>query len=185
MGTSRQILNMVSGRSSFHTAKQRYLVLAREIKLVSRRERHSVAAMTIGVAIFISVGSFEIFLVADKLSEVDVVVSVSLAIYCLLGSFTFWFHTMKQGVWITKGFEQVLLTMKRKRAIVPGGPTWCPAGEFSEFMSFAQERHLTHSPGFALFGNTIDANIVWKGLAYMFYVTVILVGRALSASLGS
>jgi hypothetical protein len=143
------------------------------------------AALSLMIAVSIIMSSFLIFLVADKLSELDVLVTVSMAMWLVLSGFLFWFLTMKQIVWVTKGLGQVLLTMKKKRTIAPGDSTWCPAGEFSEFMSFAQERHLTHAPGLALFGKTVDANIVWKGLAYMFYVTAILVGRALLVSLGS
>ena len=73
--------------------------------------------------------------------------------------------------------------MKSNRIVSPGGADWCPADAFSEFMSFVQERHLTHPPGFALFGKTIDPETVLKGLAYMLYVSAILVGRTLLASL--
>ena len=123
------------------------------------------------------------FIAADKLNDVDIAVSICLTVLLLIAAFAWWYHTMKQCVWITKGIGQVLLTMKRNRIVSPDGADWCPADEFSEFMSFAQERHLTHPPGFALFGKTIDSETVVKGLAYMLYVSAILVGRTLLASL--
>jgi hypothetical protein len=123
------------------------------------------------------------FLAADKLSDVDIVVSICLTFYLFVAGFAWWYQTMKQCVWITKGIGQVLLAMKTNRIVAPDGPDWCPADEFSEFMSFAQERYLTHPPGLALFGKTIDSETVLKGLVHMTHLTVILVGRTLLASL--
>jgi hypothetical protein len=123
------------------------------------------------------------FLTADKLNDVDIVVSICLTVFLLMGAFAWWYHTMKQGVWMTKGIGQVLLAMKRNRIVSPNGADWCPADEFSEFMGFAQERYLTHPPGLALFGKTIDSETVLKGMAYMLYVFAILMGRTLLASL--
>jgi hypothetical protein len=139
--------------------------------------------MTLAVATAIVLAAGVTFLTADKLNDVDIVKSISLTVFLLIAAFTWWYHTMKQCVWVTKGIGQVLLTMKRDRIVSPDGADWCPADEFSEFMSFAQERYLTHPPGLALFGKTIDSETVLKGLAYMLYVSAILVGRTLLASL--
>jgi hypothetical protein len=139
--------------------------------------------MTLVVAIAIFMAGGVTFIAADKLNDVDIVVSTCLTVFLLIAIFAWWYHTMKQCVWITKGMGQVLLSMKRNRVISPDGADWCPAHEFSEFMSFTQERYLTHPPGLALFGKTIDSKTVLKGLAYMLYVSAILVGRALLASL--
>jgi hypothetical protein len=174
---------LASGHSSFETAKQRYLALSREIHLVSRREQQALASITLAVVAMILMAAFVIFLAADKLGDVDILISVCFGIYLLLSAFLWWFNTMKQCVWITKALGQVLLTMKRNRVIAPDGPDWCPANEFSEFMSFAQERYLTHSPGLTMFGKTIDYQTVLRGLWYMLYVTVILIGRTLLAAL--
>jgi hypothetical protein len=73
--------------------------------------------------------------------------------------------------------------MKTNRIVSPDGPGWSPADEFSKFMSFAQERHLTHPPGLAVFGKTVDSETMPKGLTCMACLAVILVGRALLASL--
>ena len=141
--------------------------------------------MSLGVAVMIIMAAGVMFLASDKLDDANIVMSICLTGVLIVGGFTWWYHTMKQCVWITKGIGQVLLTMKRNRIVSPDGKDWCPAEEFSEFMSFAQERYLTHPPGMALFGKTIDSETVLKGLAYMSYVTVILVGRTLLASIDS
>ena len=161
------------------------MTLSREIHFVSKREERPLAAMSLAVTAMIIVTAGVMFLAADELDDVDIVMSICLTGVLIVLGFGFWYHTMKQFVWITKGIGQVLLTMKRNRIVSPDGKDWCPAEEFSEFMSFAQERHLTYPPGLALFGKTIDSETVLKGLAYMAYVTVILVGRALLASLDS
>jgi hypothetical protein len=139
--------------------------------------------MTLVIATTILMAAGVTFLAADKLNDVDIVVSISLTVSLLTSAFAWWHHTMKQCVWITKGIGQVLLAMKRNRVVSPDGADWCPADEFSEFMSFAQERHLTHPPGMALFGKTIDSETVLKGLAHMLYVFAVLVGRAFLVSL--
>jgi hypothetical protein len=89
---------------------------------------------------------------------------------------------MQRTVDVTKAFQQVLLAMKKKRAIMPKGYNWCPADEFDEFMHLAQERYLTHPPGASLFGKTVDSDVILKGSFYMFYLLALVVLRVGLAS---
>jgi hypothetical protein len=60
---------------------------------------------------------------------------------------------------------------------------WCKPDEFADFIDYAEERNLTNPPGYTIFGQTVNWDIVAKGLAYVVYVMVIVAIRGLLAAL--
>jgi hypothetical protein len=149
---------------------------------VARRESNSFVALTLLVCYSVFVFVAIAFLSAGHIANVDVKKALGLCLYLFALQFYWWFQTMQQAAHITSAFKQVLLALKRTRADSSSGTMWGSSDDYNDFMSLAQERSLTHAPGFAIFGRTIDTELVIIGSKGFGYILVVMVGRVVWSS---
>ncbi len=150
--------------------------------LVARRESNCFVALTllVGYSVFVFVAS--VFLSGGHIANVDIKKALGLCFYLFALLFSLWFQTMQQVAHLTSAFKQILLALKRTRAHSSSVTMWGSSDEYNDFMSLAQERSLTHAPGFAIFGRTIDTELVIRGSQGFGYILVVMVGRVVWSS---